>query len=429
MKCFSVDRSSNHYYDVLIVGGGIMGSSTAHWLASRNRALRVGVIEPDPSYQTSATTLSVGGLRQQFSLWENIEIGKYARDFMRDFPHSMFGDLDISQSSLPEVKFQPHGYLFLASESGYDILKGNHDTQVSCGTNIKLMTARELRETFPWLLTDGVVAGCYGGKDEGWFDPWALLQAFKTSAVMRGVEFITGRAVSFTRREGGVLREAKVRLEEGGERELQFDKVVLCAGGDSGQVGQLMGLSVPVEKRKRFVYVPHCPGGPGLDCPLVIDPTGVYFRREGLGGNYLCGQSPTADQEPPDTDLAKVDMDWFDEQVWPILAQRVKAFESLKVRSAWAGNYDYNHWDENGIIGQHPTESNVYMACGFSGHGIQQVDKVKSPQIIIKTLQGPAVGRAISELILEGRYKSIDLTRLGYQRILDGDKMLERYCV
>ena len=134
-----------------------------------------------------------------------------------------------------------------------------------------------------------------------------------------------------------------------------------------------MGVPVPVEKRKRFVFVPHCPGGPGMDCPLVIDPTGVYFRREGLGGNYLCGQSPTLAQEPPDTDLSTVDMDWFDEQVWPVLANRVKAFESLKVKSAWAGNYDYNHWDENGIIGQHPAVRNLYMACGFSGHGIQQV--------------------------------------------------------
>ena len=350
-----------------------MGSSTAHWLASRDPSLRLGVIEPDPTYHTSATTLSVGGLRQQFSLWENIEIGKYARDFMRDFPTSMFGDLEVSKSNLPEVKFQPHGYLFLASESGYDILKANHDTQMSCGTNIKLMTARELSNTFPWLLTHGVVAGCYGGRDEGWFDPWALLQAFKMSAVMRGVEYITGRAVSFSRR-GGVLRSGVVEVEDG-EREVEYDKVVLCAGGDSGRVGELMGLDIPVEKRKRYVYVPHCPQGPGLDCPLVIDPSGVYFRREGLGGNYLCGQSPNSDQEPPDTDLNTVDMDWFDEQVWPVLANRVKAFESLKVKSAWAGNYDYNHWDENGVIGQHPDtdNSNVYMACGFSGHGIQQV--------------------------------------------------------
>ena len=103
VKCLSEDRSCSNYYDVLVVGGGIMGSSTAHWLAARDKTLRIGVIEPDPTYHTSATTLSVGGLRQQFSLWENIEIGKYARDFMRAYPHSLFGDLPVSPSNVPEV--------------------------------------------------------------------------------------------------------------------------------------------------------------------------------------------------------------------------------------------------------------------------------------------------------------------------------------
>ena len=103
-------------------------------------------------------------------------------------------------------------------------MKGNHETQVRCGTNIQLMTAPQLEELFPWLQTEGVVAGCYGGRDEGWFDPWALLQAFKTSAVMRGVEYITGRAVSFTSRDG-VMCGAKVAVLEGGEREVEYDKV------------------------------------------------------------------------------------------------------------------------------------------------------------------------------------------------------------
>jgi len=103
-------------FDVLVIGGGIMGSSTAHWLARKtNGQLKVCVVEPDPSYSTSATTLSVGGLRQQFSLRENIRIGLYARDFMRSYPSSMaWGGLD--PESLPGVNFQPHGYLFLATK-------------------------------------------------------------------------------------------------------------------------------------------------------------------------------------------------------------------------------------------------------------------------------------------------------------------------
>ena len=197
---FSVNSRSGaggDFYDVLVVGGGIMGSSTAHWLTRRNKNIKVGVIECDPSYNTSATTLSVGGLRQQFSLDENIQIGLYARDFMRNYPASLFEGSTVPSSSVPDVKFQPHGYLFLASEAGYDILKENNDTQIRNGADIALLTSEQLRRKFPWLLTDGVVAGCYGGDNEGWFDPWALLQAFKISAMNRGAEFVTGRAQQF----------------------------------------------------------------------------------------------------------------------------------------------------------------------------------------------------------------------------------------
>jgi len=419
----NVKRSSQaqEAYDVLLVGGGIMGASTAHWLALRNKGLRIGVVEQDPTYNASATTLSVGGLRQQFSLHENIQIGLYARDFMREYPKSLFSDLEIS-SGVPDVRFQPHGYLFLASEAGCHILEENHRNQKECGASTEMLSPAQLKEKFPWLSTDGVVAGCYGGHHEGWFDPWALLQAFKQSALCQGVEFITGRATSFSHTDGRPS-QVSVNLTDGSARDVDFDKLVICAGGDSGHVGLLVGIGlgqgdmsvgIPVEKRKRYVYVPHCPDGPGLDCPLVIDPCGVYFRREGLGGNYLCGQSPTEEQEPKDTNLDVVDMDWFEEQVWPVLANRVKAFESLKVKSAWAGNYDYNVWDQNGVIGQHPCLSNVYMACGFSGHGIQQ---------------GPAVGRAMAELIIDGRFSSIDLTKFGFQRLIDGEKVLERNIV
>jgi len=411
---------SQVHYDVLVVGGGIMGSSTAHWLAGRKEGLKIGVVEHDPSYNTSATTLSVGGLRQQFSLHENIRIGLFARDFMRNYPHSLFGEQ--VPDNVPDVRFQPHGYLFLASEAGYDILKDNRSNQVECGASTAMLSTSQLNKKFPWLSTDGVVAGCYGGDHEGWFDPWALLQAFKLSAVMQGVEYITGRATSFSY-SNNKPSKAVVTKSDGSCVEASFDKLLITAGGDSGHVGLLagiglgegdMGVPIPVEKRKRYVYVPHCPDGPGMDCPLVIDPCGVYFRREGLGGNYLCGQSPTEEQEPTDTDLSVVDMDWFDEQVWPVLANRVKAFESLKVKSAWAGNYDYNVWDQNGVIGQHPVLDNVYLACGFSGHGIQQ---------------GPAVGRAVMELILDGQYSSIDLGKFGFQRFIDKVKVLERNIV
>jgi len=412
-------------FDVLVIGGGIMGSSTAHWLARKtNGQLKVCVVEPDPSYSTSATTLSVGGLRQQFSLRENIRIGLYARDFMRGYPGSLaWGDLN--PETLPDVNFQPHGYLFLATKAGEEVLARNQATQAECGASTVMLDQADLKRTFPWLnieagdVSPEVTAGCYGADSEGWFDPWALLQAFKMSAQHGGVEYVQGKVTQVKSKSDGTPSSATIvssLSKDKKELEVSFDKLVIAAGGDSGEVGRLVGIGegegalavpIPVEKRKRFVYVPHCPDGPGLDCPLVIDPTGVYFRREGLGGNYLCGQSPTEEQEPNDTDLTKVDMDWFEEQVWPVMAQRVEAFERLKVRTSWAGNYDYNTWDQNGLIGKHPALSNTYMACGFSGHGIQQ---------------GPAVGRGIAELLLDGTFSTLDLSALSFDRVLEGKR-------
>jgi len=323
------------------------------------------------------------------------------------------------------VNFQPCGYLFLASQGGEEILTDNHKTQTECGADTVMLSQTELRTTFPWLRTEAaeftpeVTAGCYGGDSEGWFDPWALLQAFKKSAQYGGVEYVTGSVKNISRDSTGQPHTATVSLSGGDTLEIGFDSVVIAAGGDSGQVGRLFGIGegeghmavpIPVEKRKRYVYVPHCPPGPGMDCPLVIDPTGVYFRREGLGGSYLCGQSPTEEQEPQDTDLDLVDMDWFEDQVWPVMAHRVDAFQQLKVRASWAGNYDYNTWDQNGIVGRHPSLHNTFLACGFSGHGIQQ---------------GPAVGRAMSELILDGKFQSLDLTELGLERVIEKRKVLE----
>jgi len=418
-------RSFSDSYDLLIVGGGIMGSSTAHWVKQRTKGhnFTVGVVEPDPGYTTSATTLSVGGLRQQFSLHENVQIGIFARDFMSGYPNTLRdSEDDLLCPNLPEVSFQRHGYLFLASEAGQHILHENHRVQQESGARTKMMTARQLQDKFDWLNTDGVVAGCYGGSDEGWFDPWALLQAFKLQATFNGADYITGRVNAFQNSDGEP-RTAKVVMADGSSRSIEFKNLLIAAGGDSGKVGLMAGIGlgegnlqvpIPVEKRKRYVYVPHCPQGPGMDCPLLVDPTGVYFRREGLGGNYLCGQSPLEDEEPNNTNLEDIDMDWFDEKVWPVIANRAQAFESLKVKTAWAGNYDYNYWDQNGVIGRHPSLGNVYMACGFSGHGIQQ---------------GPAVGRAMAELILEGGFKTLNLSRFGFERFINKQKLLERNCV
>lgn len=206
------------------------------------------------------------------------------------------------------------------------------------------------------------------------------------------------------------------------KRNIRFSICVVAAGAWSGEVGRLvgigkgtgiMGVPIPVEPRKRYVYCVHAPDGPGLDSPLLIDPNGTYFRREGLGGLYLCGQSPTDECEPSIENL-DVDYDFFESNVWPTIANRVPSFENLKLQSSWAGYYDYNTFDQNGIIGLHPIFTNMFIATGFSGHGIQQA---------------AGVGRAVMESILHGEYQTINLERFGFERVLTNEPLYEQNIV
>lgn len=256
---------------------------------------------------------------------------------------------------------------------------------------------------------------------------------YKRRANELGAHFVNGEAVGFefrnqtdivirgdTSGEYEALDKVLVKMPDGEVRSIKFAICVLAAGAYSGDVARMarigmgkgmLSVPLPVEPRKRYVYVINTQGSnaPGLATPLTVDPCGTYFRRDGLGGNYLCGRSPTLEQEPSCENL-EVDHDFFEREIWPSLANRCKAFESAKVVSSWAGFYEYNVFDENGIIGSHPYYSNLMIATGFSGHGIQQT---------------PAVGRAISELIIDGQFRNIDLTRLGFDRIIVDRPMFE----
>lgn len=368
----------------------------------------------------------MGGVRQQFSLEENILMSLYGADFLRNVHQHL--DTDV------HVNFTPHGYLMLATEESADTLQANSDLQRSLGAKNECLTARQLQAKFPWLNTDGIALGCHGLEKEGWFDPWALLMGYKRTARRLGAHFIEGEAVGFEFRsqpdifmegiEAGSyqgLDKVQVRLPGGEIRTIKFAQAIIAAGARSGEVARLarigtgsgmLSVPLPVEPRKRYVYVVDAPPSercPGLNTPLTIDPSNVYFRRDGLGGQFLCGRSPAADQEPS-VDNLDVEHEFFEREIWPTLAHRVPAFECLKVRNSWAGFYEQNTFDENGIISAHPYYNNLYIATGFSGHGIQQT---------------PAVGRAIAELIINGEFREIDLSRLCFDRIIVDQPMYE----
>ena len=384
-------------YDVVIAGGAVMGSAIAYFLLADGAFDgSVLVVERDPSYDASATARSWGGVRQQFSLPENIKMSLFGIDFVRDAPELLAVDGDS-----PNLGFHNNGYLFLASPEGLPILSANVALQQSLGASVELMTPSAVAAAFPWLYAADLAGAGYGGEREGWIDPYALLQAFKKKARALGATYLRDE-VHAIEVEG--KRVVAAGLKERGR--IGCGLLVNAAGPQAGAVAALAGVDLPVRPRKRMSYV--------FDCreelppfPLTIDPSGLAFRPE--GPHYIAIKAPPEEEDPDATDLEE-DFGPFDEVIWPILAARVPAFEAIKLQRAWAGYYDYNTLDHNAVLGHHPEIQGFYFCNGFSGHGLQQ---------------SPAAGRALAELIIHGSYRTLDLSRLDFARLAEGRLLRE----
>ncbi len=387
--------------EVVVVGGAAMGSSLAYFLTS-NPAFqgRVTVVEKDPSYANCATARSAGSIRQQFSTPENIAMSLFGIDFLR----AADTHLGVAGEG-PGIGLKEGGYLFLASEAGLPVLQANSARQRAMGADNVLLDPAGLAERFPWLEVGDLAGGCLGLTMEGWFDPYALLQGYRRKARSQGAHYIEGEVVGLER-EGE--RVTAVTLADG--KRLAADIVVNAAGLWGREVAAMAGITLPLSPRKRLVFVLDC-RTPLPDCPLLIDPSGVYVRPE--GATFICGLAPEEAADPETRDF-EIDHGFFEEEIWPKLAARIPAMEAIKVVNAWAGHYDLNLFDQNAILGPDPAVPNFYMANGFSGHGIQQ---------------SPAVGRGLAELIIEGRYTSLDLSRFSPTRLAKGEAIIEENVV
>jgi glycine/D-amino acid oxidase-like deaminating enzyme len=377
-------------YDIVIIGGAIVGSSVAWYLREEGFSGTIALIERDPQFTRSATTLSAASIRQQFSIAENIRLSQFTLSLFRRLPEEFGAEADIG--------FREKGYLILASEDGLPVLKANHTVQAAEGADILLEDAAALSRRFAWLSTEGVAAGAYGRSGEGWFDAHALLMLFRKAVRTKNVDLVTA-SVAGIERDGA--RVTAVTLDNG-ER-LEAGIVVNAAGPNAGRVAEMAGIALPVEPRKRSVFVFEA-REKFDDMPLLVDPSGIYVRPE--GAVYITGGAESEENEGS-ADPADFDPDWplFEEVIWPVLATRIPAFEAIKPTRAWAGHYDYNTLDQNGVVGRHPEIGNFLFANGFSGHGLQQA---------------PAVGRALAELVVHGGYRTVDCSAFGYERIAAG---------
>ncbi|HEY6628429.1 MAG TPA: FAD-binding oxidoreductase [Acidimicrobiia bacterium] len=381
-------------YDVLIVGGGVMGSATAYHLMSADPSLTVGVIEKDASYQRASTVLSDGNVRVQFNLEENVRISQYTLEVLETFADDM-----ATPTYRPEVGARHQGNLFMVDESGREEARVGLELQRGLSCEVEWLDMGAVAAAYPAFGSELLIGGTLGRRD-GSVDPSAVLRGFRNKAIELGAVYIDDEAASLevadNRATGAQLRSGELARSE---------VVVNAAGAWAPALLTGIGVEIPVIPVMRTVYVVSTTvSTAGL--PSVFLPSGLYAIPEGEA-TWLMGWSQPTD--PVGFEFRPASHDRFMDLMWPELVSFFPAFDSLRVERSWAGIYDVNTLDGNAIIGEWPMIRGLYVVSGFSGHGFQQA---------------PAVGRFLSESILQQRHQ-LDLSRLGPQRILDGEPLFE----
>jgi glycine/D-amino acid oxidase-like deaminating enzyme len=373
-----------------------MGLSTAFFLKSLSAALDVTVIESDPTYEFCSTLRASGGARRLFSCPENIEMSNYSIDFIKAFPRTMAVGNAASTREAP-VDWVEGGYLFIVPPEGMPLLESNHAIQLAYDCDVHLLTPAQLKERFPSMRVEDLGGGVHSPRD-GWCDPNGLLQGFKRKAVSLGVRYLGDQVTTLTG-SGAALTHAG--LASGGT--IHAGAFVNAAGAWSGLVSALAAVPLPIAPMRRFEHY-FTAGNPIEHLPYVKDLSRMAFRSEGAGfsGGLVDGDERRGFN-------FDIDHDYFERVVWPALAHRFPPLESAKCHRTWSGLYEQCELDGNPIIGA-TSIANFYAVTGFSGHGM---------------MHAPAAGRAIAELILHGRFESIDLTRLGYARVTSGEPYRE----
>jgi FAD-dependent oxidoreductase domain-containing protein 1 len=370
---------------IVIIGGGIIGSCAAYFLAGHAEVI---VLERDPTYQYASTTLSAASIRTQFSLPLNVRMSLFGAEFL--------------EAMADRIGLIRGAYLVLAGPDGAETLRSNRQMQLAQGAEVALFEGAEMARRFPWLRTEDLVCATLGLKHEGWFDAYSLLRAVRSDAIGRGARYVHDEAVAIEVTGG----KATVVRTASGEC-VAADHVVIAAGPASGRIAALAGIAVPIEPRKRTVFMIRAPlDNTGM--PLVFDSSGMWLRPEGDG--FIGGISPPADTDFDATGDFNPDINQLETLVLPPLAHRIPALEQLRLQHAWAGHYDMCLLDHNAIIGPYPDIPNLIIGSGFSGHGVQH---------------GPVTGRAVAELIRFGGYRTLDLAPFGYERVRDSHPMPE----
>ncbi len=373
--------------DVVVIGGGAIGCAAAVALLRRDPGITVCVLEPDPTYREAATPRASGGVRQLFTQPENVALSRYTIEVIESWDSFVVTDV-------PPLGWTPNGYLFVSTPGQEANLRANLVTQVSGGVDANWMTPGQLAAAFPQLATHDLSGGVWSPTD-GWLDPSALLTGLRRTAIALGAVFVRTRVCTLS-----VVGSRINRLELEVGNPMTPGAVINAAGVWAPELAASVGMPVPVEPMRRLEHVVQVRGD--FDTlPFVKDPAGLAVRP--ASGGLDVGLVDFA--HPGGFDVS-IDHGYFDRAVWPALRHRFPAADRARLVRTSAGLYDQNRLDGNPVIGNWPGRlDNFYLACGFSGHGL---------------MHAVGTGRALSELIIDGAYTTIDLAALGYERVLAG---------
>lgn len=388
-------------YDIVIIGGAIYGSAVA-WFLTDNPGFdgSVLVIERDPTYEKCATAHTNSCIRQQFSNPLNVQISQFGAEFIKGF------DGIMNDARVPELSIQSYGYMYLADTEAFaDNLRASHKVQHAQGAATQIMTPDQIKAAYPFYNVDDILLGSINLVDEGYWDGGTVFDWWRRLARERGVEYLAGEVTAMTNNTAGT-RVQSVTLASG--EVIACGQVVNATGPRGAKTAKMVGIDIPIEPRKRFTWVFSAEQPLDRELPLTIDPTGVHMRQDGPK-TYLAGGY--ADYDPAvEFDDFEMDHGLWQDKIWPAIATRIPQFEAIKVLTEWAGHYDYNTLDQNAIVGAHTQVENFYFLNGFSGHGLQQ---------------SPAIGRGMSELLIYGQYRTLDLAPFGFDRITAGKPFAE----
>ncbi len=373
--------------EVVIIGAGIMGSSIAWHLAERGVS-DIVVLERD-AIGRGATADAAGGVRLQFSTETNIRLSQISLDYWESFDERF----DAS------INFRQQGYLFLlTSESEAEVFRTNLALQQSLGVPASWVTPDDIRDLNPAVVLDDVIGGTFCPKD-GWADTSTSTMGFAQAARRSGVRIFEDTPVT-----GIDVVDGRITGVRSGDQRIATPLVICCAGPQTNAVGHLANLDIPILPYRRMSFITEPFDAIPATAPMTIEfARSLYFHPESSG--FLFGMS---NKDEPTSDNKSVDDDWMVTTV-EALIERAPVFENASVLRGWAGFYEVTP-DDNPLLGHMPDRDGFIVAAGFSGHGF---------------MQGPAIGLAIAELVVDGQTTTIDLSAFRPSRFQEGALLQE----